>query len=937
VCVCAGFTTGPTCERCLDGYYGNAVIGTPNDCRPCPCPDRTSCAQMTETGEVVCTNCPSGQRGTRCEMCEDGFHGDPLGQSGLVRPCERCDCNGNVDPNALGVCDHMTGRCLKCLGHTEGDHCQRCRRGYYGDALDRTVAQQCKPCGCSSAGTSGSLEDCDPQTGSCLCLSHVTGRDCGQCEVGFFNLQPGVGCERCNCNPIGSSSTACHQITGQCVCRLGVEGRLCSTCRMGFFGFSSRGCRACNCDPMGSSSMQCHTNGTCPCRQGFVGYKCDQCELSYFHNRATHQCEECPVCYGLVKEQAGRLKARLQDLENLLARFDCRSSYGHQHHVPKYHVRQLHERQHHERGHQGEDSLPNALEDFLAIQEAKEALVKQFALLETSTHTLSAQLHTVTPAMNCSASMEEEQEGEKEEEEEGKEEGRRTLCRTLADSVSVVRSAQTQLKQATLDLDNMVIPFEVPPVPNRWNSAVNQSEVLMKSHIEMSGRIESIATKAFMASNQTYSLLMDLLEDNSTEEYISNLTEQLADMQQIKENLTAQVNWTLANQLSLEEESADVLVALGNLTSSLLALSQRRPKSTSGTNQSDPSPTQGYNQSDPSPTQGYNKTDPSLAPAANQSKDVELSNRTAELAFHVQSKEELVSKIREEMKPRIQTAHNNMAAVEDIYKLTAQAQGSKVTALSSVVTGKEVESEAIALRRELEDMQREWPRRKAQTKAALKKETLLREKVLEDVNKKVNQTERVLRPALDNATLSNATAEQAEHTAHNLSKEAKATLTKAKHARTASAQLSSSVDKALQQLAELENHTAQAQAQLNVEPVESLTSVKGNIQSAKLQLEAYSLTLTQLIGNMDGSLALEQFDHILSETAVRLGVLRGSVESPALSVKIQTLWSAAQDQKSQLTHLEQDLKEIKQERDSLKDIALHLPQTCPQVSGIEGH
>lgn len=71
-----------------------------------------------------------------------------------------------------------------------------------------------------------------------------------------------------------------------------------------------------------------------------------------------------------------------------------------------------------------------------------------------STHTLSAQLHNVTPAMNCSASMEEEQEEEKKE--EGKEDRRRTLCSTLADAVSVVRSAQTQLKQATLDLDNMV-------------------------------------------------------------------------------------------------------------------------------------------------------------------------------------------------------------------------------------------------------------------------------------------------------------------------------------------------------------------------------------------------------------------------------------------------------------------------------------------------
>lgn len=60
---------------------------------------------------------------------------------------------------------------------------------------------------------------------------------------------------------------------------------------------------ACNCDPMGSVSMQCHNNGTCRCRQGFVGYKCDKCELNYFHNRASHQCEECPVCYGLVKKQ----------------------------------------------------------------------------------------------------------------------------------------------------------------------------------------------------------------------------------------------------------------------------------------------------------------------------------------------------------------------------------------------------------------------------------------------------------------------------------------------------------------------------------------------------------------------------------------------------------------------------------------------------------
>lgn len=62
-CECTDFTTGMTCEHCLDGYYGNPLIGTPGDCQPCPCPDRTSCAQIAETGQVVCTNCPVGQQG----------------------------------------------------------------------------------------------------------------------------------------------------------------------------------------------------------------------------------------------------------------------------------------------------------------------------------------------------------------------------------------------------------------------------------------------------------------------------------------------------------------------------------------------------------------------------------------------------------------------------------------------------------------------------------------------------------------------------------------------------------------------------------------------------------------------------------------------------------------------------------------------------------
>ncbi|MGH0163147.1 UNVERIFIED_CONTAM: hypothetical protein FKN15_044212 [Acipenser sinensis] len=185
-------------------------------------------------------------------MCDDGFHGDPVGARGQWKPCRPCQCSGNVDPNAVGVCDHATGRCLKCLHNTEGDRCERCKDGYYGNALDRETLHKCKPC---------------------------------------------------------------------------------------------------NCSPMGSVTMQCHGNGTCLCREGFVGYKCDQCKVNYFHSRATHQCEECPVCYGLVRDEAAKLKEKLQALEEELKKYDCQSHRGYEH----YPV-------------QREGSLSNSLEDLLAMQ-----------------------------------------------------------------------------------------------------------------------------------------------------------------------------------------------------------------------------------------------------------------------------------------------------------------------------------------------------------------------------------------------------------------------------------------------------------------------------------------------------------------------------------------------------------------------------------------
>ncbi|TSP36071.1 Laminin subunit gamma-3 [Bagarius yarrelli] len=520
VCDCTDFTTGPSCERCQDGYYGNALTGSPGDCLPCPCPDRTTCAQVPETGELVCTNCPVGQRGTRCELCEDGFYGDPLGWRGEARPCVRCDCNENTDPNAVGVCDPMTGRCLKCLGNTSGEQCEKCQSGYYGNALDRSLkpSQKCFPCVCNPAGTLGAINDCDPRTGRCLCLRHVTGRDCGRCEFGYYNLQPGLGCDSCNCNPVGSSSSMCHSITGQCTCRTGIEGKMCDVCQTGFFGFSSRGCRACNCDPMGSVSMQCHVNGTCPCRQGFIGYKCDKCELNHYQNPLTYQCEECPVCYSLVREQVKQLKSQMHSLERLLSNYDCRSFRVY---VRPNNVRQHHRLENHMHRDQGEDYLPNALEDFLAIQEAREAFIHQFTQLETSAQALQLQLHILASITNCSL-LEEERSPSSED-------ANRTPrapdeCRALGDAFAAITETKARLQKMTSGLNSLVIPFIIPKGPTAWNAFVNESEALAKSHKEMAAHIEQLAQEALKASNKTYSVLLDLLEDNTTERHLQVLT-----------------------------------------------------------------------------------------------------------------------------------------------------------------------------------------------------------------------------------------------------------------------------------------------------------------------------------------------------------------------------------------------------------------------------
>lgn len=47
-------------------------------------------------------------------------------------------CNNNTDLSDTENCDRQTGDCLKCLYNTSGSHCEKCKSGFYGDALMKT-------------------------------------------------------------------------------------------------------------------------------------------------------------------------------------------------------------------------------------------------------------------------------------------------------------------------------------------------------------------------------------------------------------------------------------------------------------------------------------------------------------------------------------------------------------------------------------------------------------------------------------------------------------------------------------------------------------------------------------------------------------------------------------------------------------------------------
>ncbi|XP_051826295.1 laminin subunit alpha-3 isoform X1 [Antechinus flavipes] len=119
---CQHNTAGANCERCKEGYYGDALQGS---CQVCPCPHTNSFATgcVVNGGNVKCS-CKPGYVGVQCERCAPGYFGNPQKFGGS---CQPCNCNNN---GQLINCDPLTGDCInqepKDGGPEECDDCDSC-------------------------------------------------------------------------------------------------------------------------------------------------------------------------------------------------------------------------------------------------------------------------------------------------------------------------------------------------------------------------------------------------------------------------------------------------------------------------------------------------------------------------------------------------------------------------------------------------------------------------------------------------------------------------------------------------------------------------------------------------------------------------------------------------------------------------------------------
>lgn len=373
-------------------------------------------------------------------------------------------------------------------------------------------------------------------TGQCECLPHVSGRDCGACDPGFYNLQSGQGCKRCNCHALGSTNGQCDIHSGQCECQPGITGQHCERCEVNHFGFGPEGCKPCDCHPEGSLSLQCKDDGRCECREGFVGNRCDQCEENYFYNRSWPGCQECPACYRLVKDKIADHRVKLQELESLIANLGTGDEM-------------VTDQAFEDRLKEAEREVMDLLREAQAVKDVDQNLMDR---LQRVNNTLSSQVSRLQNIRNTI-----EETGSLAEQARAR----------VENTEHLIEIASRELEKAKVAVANVSITQpESTGDPNNMTLLAEEARKLAERHKQEADDIVRVAKTANDTSTEAYNLLLRTLAgENQTAFEIEELNRKYEQAKNISQDLEKQATRVHEEAKRAGEKAVEIYASVAQL------------------------------------------------------------------------------------------------------------------------------------------------------------------------------------------------------------------------------------------------------------------------------------------------------------------------------------------------------------------------------------
>nr|XP_060466438.1 laminin subunit gamma-3 [Panthera onca] len=936
-CRCQHNTTGVDCERCLpffqDRPWARGTAEAANECVPCNCNghseecvfDRDLFRGTGHGGR--CLRCRDHTAGPHCERCQEDFY-----RWSPRTPCQPCDCH---PAGSLRLQCDDSGTCA-CKATVTGWKCDRCLPGFHS-----LSEGGCRPCTCDPA---GSLGTCDPHSGRCPCKENVEGKQCDRCRPGTFNLQPHnpAGCSSCFCFGHSKVCSAAAQFREHHILsdlRQGAEGW-----RAGSVGgpehpaqWSPRGLLL---NPEGEEEL------TLP--EKFLG---DQ-RFSYGQPiTLTFWIPPggSPLPVRLRLEGAGlaltlrpsslagprdagqpgeaQLTFQLQEtsedaapplppfhFQQLLANLTAlRIRAGGQSTSPSETSEGQRSRTLAEGRGTGKDweggwclqverELASKLKARLTLMEgwlqgsdcsepwgplhvlqgeaprgdvyqgrllqgAREAFQEQVTGLEGAVKAAREQLRALSRSVHCARA------------------GTEKTCIQLADLDAALESSEEEILQAALVLRSLVIPQEGSSQPTTWSHLATEARALARSHRDTTAKIEATARRALVASNTSYALLWSLVEGTVALEAQQELEDRYQEVQAAQKALGTAAAEALpeAGRALAAAQQADADAAL-------------RPASLA-------------------------------APAGLKSEAGALGLKAQALEKTVASRERVVTEAARVLQA---TAQAVLRKTEPLTQLRQQARAALTRASSSVQAATVTVTGARTLLADLEGMKPQFPSPKDRATLG-RKAGVVRGRLLADLKKKTKQAERMLGNAASVSSSAKKKGREAKMLAEDSAKLARALLRDGKQEHRRAGRLSSQAQATLRQASRqvLASQTRRQELEEAEQVGAGLRAVERQIWESRTSLEEDVQALLELLarlGSLDTHHAPAQ---ALNETQWALERLRLRLSPPgALQGKLRLLEQESKQQELQIQSFENDLAEIRADKQNLEAILQSLPKSC---------